>query len=246
MCIRNFIERYNNEVLNQPSTVFLMNVIYFFRFCRLSNSFLFFLLLSLSKGADAETAFRSYIVQPRHFIAPFEKSGRAKQRSQLYGVDRTFFLVPVVMCHVRVPCSRGLWWAQATMATMGHATQRGEKTALREAKKANERECKGAGIGIVSAWSLNWGSSRRTKRSEAGFTIRKREVSWIFAEWAVDQSAVALNLTMQSIEPASDGGSVIKEIFAVTYRDERHGCHKGRRKLLVRVQTLQTKDSDAS
>jgi len=69
------------------------------------------------------------------------------------------------------------------MATMGHATRSGEKIALREERRrmnVNAKEL--AGIGIVLAWSLNWGNSRRTKRSEAGFTIRKREVSWIFVE----------------------------------------------------------------
>lgn len=95
------------------------------------------------------------------------------------------------------------------------------KDCFTRGKEANERECKGARIGIVSAWSLNWGSSRRAKGSEAGFTIRKKERSTLdFCGISRGSKCSGLELddaVHRTEPPASDSGSVIKEIFAVTY-----------------------------
>lgn len=98
-----------------------------------------------------------------------------KGHSQLYGADRTFFLVSVVMCHVRVLCGRGPWWAWQPWQPWGTPRRKDCSTRGAERKRMNVNAKELAGIGTVSAWSLNWGSSRRTKRSEAGFTMREIE-----------------------------------------------------------------------
>lgn len=189
-----------------------MNVIYFsFRW------FPFILLIVVPHwGTHANLHFAA--TSFNRIVSSCRLKNLAEQRgySQLYGADRAFF---PCLCS-NVPCAGAVrpWTLMgtglATMATMGHATRRGERLLYeRREEEANERECKG--VGIVSAWSLNWGSSRRTKRSEAGFTMKEREKylgflrnkPWIKVQrpwtWRCGPSNRA--------RPVSDDGSVIEE-----------------------------------
>lgn len=179
--------------MHTPSfkSIFLMNAIYYlwmYLIDSLIRFYSFHCCFSVKSACWTSRLYRS--TASFHRAAPFEKSGRAKQRSQLYGADRAFFPCP----RSNVPCAGAVWpWTLmgtglATMATMGHATRRAaEKRLLYERKGCEWTWMQRSWL--VSRHSLGrrgpWTGEAPGGRREARRVLqceRKREASWIFAE----------------------------------------------------------------